>query len=69
MCPEDGVLVDVVCVGTTPAGVIGGKPEGIEILCYGNNRRNIVVVGVYGRGELRFNNFAGQGDRMRRLEM
>lgn len=42
-----------------PARVVGRKAEGVEILGYGDNGGNIVVIGECGRGEAGFDELPG----------
>lgn len=49
--------------------MISGKAEGIEILGYGDNGRQIIVAGVGGRGKAGLDELASQGNWVRRLEV
>ena len=49
MCSQDSVFVDVVRVCPTAAWVVRREAQGVEILSYGDNRVETVVMGVEGR--------------------
>ena len=64
---EDGARVDVVRVGAAAAGVVGREAEGVEVLVHADDGGESVVEGEV--GEAGFDESAGEGDRMRGLEM
>lgn len=56
---QDGIFVNVVCIRAVSAGMVFGEAEGIEVLGYGDNGGETVVVGECRGREAGFEEFAG----------
>ena len=67
--PQNGVFVNIVGVGTVSAWVIGGETERVEVLEYGDDGVEVIVMGVGWCWEVGFDYLAGDGHRMGVLEV
>ena len=56
--PQYGIFVDIVRIRTTSARVVFGKAKRIEVLSDCDDRMKIIVVCIYWRGEIRFDDLA-----------
>ena len=54
VCSEAGLRIDIICLCGTPAWMIGGESKRIEILVGAHDRGKVVVMGIKGRRQLRF---------------
>ena len=67
MSPQYGVFIQIIGIGTASTGMVFRKAQGVKVLGYADNWVQVVVVCVYWRREVRFNDLACYRDWMRRL--
>ena len=69
MRSQNRIFIDIIGICTIPPRMVCGETKRVEILRNGNNWREIIVVGVSGRGEEGLDQLPSLRYRMRCLEV